>query len=142
MFRPAVGAAGLCLGLLLLPTSNAFAGAATGHFDWIGVFRQTTARWYLRDDNKGAATVKSQQFGKAGGVDVPVTGNWNDSGGDGIGLYDPNTGAFFLRNGLTTGQIDIEFGFGLGGGFIPVAGDWDNVGGDGIGIYDPSNGNF
>ena len=60
-----------------------------------------------------------------------------------LGLYDPSTGNFFLRNTNSPGAADIVFGFGPGGaGWKPLVGDWNGDGIDTVGLYDPSTGNF
>jgi len=65
------------------------------------------------------------------------------SGSDTIGVYDPATSNFFLRNTNGAGGADVTFSFGAGGaGYTPLAGDWDGNGTDTIGLYDPATGVF
>ena len=74
---------------------------------------------------------------------MPLLGDWDGNGTDTVGLYDPATGNFFLRNSNTPGAANLVFSFGAGGaGFVPVTGDWNNDGVDSVGIYAPSTGAF
>jgi hypothetical protein len=60
-----------------------------------------------------------------------------------IGLYDPTTGTFFLRNSNTSGFADIVCSFGPpGNSWTPITGDWDGNGTDTIGLYNPTNSTF
>ena len=71
---------------------------------------------------------------------IPLVGDWNGTGFDGVGLYDPSNGMFWLRNELTPGGADIGFMLGAGGtGDVPVVGDWDGEG-DGVGLQDAIGG--
>ncbi|MCC6744814.1 MAG: M28 family peptidase, partial [Acidobacteria bacterium] len=65
------------------------------------------------------------------------------TGSDTIGVYDPATSNFFLRNSNSAGAADLTFGFGAGGaGYLPLSGDWNGDGSDSIGLYDPVSGVF
>jgi hypothetical protein len=67
-----------------------------------------------------------------------VVGDWNGSGKDGIGVFDPGTGTWYLRNEANAGPPDAGvFRYG-GAGWKPVAGDWDGDGRTTIGAVDPS----
>ena len=58
------------------------------------------------------------------GSPSPATGTGN--GTDTIGLYNPATSVFYLRNTNGTGYADVTFAYGpAGAGWIPIAGDWD-----------------
>ena len=58
-----------------------------------------------------------------------------------IGIYEPSTGLWSLRNTNDSGPADLTFSYGAGiSGGSPVAGDWDRNFEDSIGIYDPSTG--
>src|SRR4029453_675462 len=63
-------------------------------------------------------------------------------GTDTAALYEPASGAFFIRNSTTPGEADSVFTFGPGGDFLPVVGDWDGDGDVNIGLYEPASGNF
>jgi uncharacterized delta-60 repeat protein len=66
------------------------------------------------------------------------------SGGtDTVGLYDPSTSTFYLRNSNTPGFADLTFAYGAGGaGLIPITGDWNGDGIDTVGLYSPANAAF
>ena len=114
----------------------------------VGLYELSTGSWFLRNTLTSGPAEISFAFGNFGNSNlIPISGNWTgEAGGDGVGLYDPATGAFFLRDTLDTGGIDREFGFAQpppAGGYVPLAGQFGGVGQqDGVGVYDPSNGNF
>ena len=48
------------------------------------------------------------------------------SGVDSIGLFDPQTSVFFLKNSNSAGPADLAFQYGApAAGVQPLAGDWD-----------------
>jgi hypothetical protein len=60
-----------------------------------------------------------------------------------VGLYDPKTSIFYLRNTNSTGYSDLAFAYGpSGGGWLPIAGDWAQNGQDTIGLYSPATSQF
>ena len=62
---------------------------------------------------------------------------------DTIGLYDPSSSAFHLKNTNQGGAADLSFGFGPGDShWRPLAGDWDGDGVDTVGLYDSATGTF
>jgi hypothetical protein len=94
----------------------------------IGVFDPTTARWYLRtevgpgapDANPGGVPFA---FGGAGWK--PVVGDWSGQGKATVGVVNPATAVWYLRNSNGPGAPDIApFAYG-GAGWSPLAGDWD-----------------
>ena len=80
-------------------------------------------------------------FGPSDRAMVPLAGDWDGDGVDSPGLYDPETGSFFLRNSCTSGPADLTFTFGPPRA-IPVVGDWEGEGRDSIGIYLPGTGHW
>jgi hypothetical protein len=93
----------------------------------VGVFDPATARWYLRtevgpgapDADPGAAPFA---YGSAGWK--PVVGDWAGRGRTTIGVVNPTTEVWYLRNSNTPGAPDITpFAYG-GAGWNVVAGDW------------------
>ena len=55
-------------------------------------------------------------------------GDWDGDGVYTVGLYNPDTGGFLLKNTNSTGVADVQLIFGPGGlGWIPMAGDWDGL---------------
>jgi hypothetical protein len=70
-------------------------------------------------------------YGTPGKGLVPVAGDWNGDGRDGIGLYGPATSVFLLRNAIVLqgasdkGYADLTFLYGQpGGSQLPLAGHW------------------
>ncbi|MDS4030106.1 MAG: CARDB domain-containing protein [Candidatus Contendobacter sp.] len=60
-----------------------------------------------------------------------------------IGLYNPTTSVFYLRNSNTPGIADNFFSYGPpGAGWIPIAGDWNGNGVTTIGLYNPTTSVF
>jgi hypothetical protein len=77
------------------------------------------------------------------GKRLALAGDWNGDGRAGIGVYNPKTRGFQLRNALSRGPADLTFTLGwAGAAWLPVAGDWDGDGRDGVGFYDPAAGLF
>jgi glucose/arabinose dehydrogenase len=65
------------------------------------------------------------EFGPRGRGSLPVAGDWNGDGRDGVGVYDPASGVFRLRNDLSAGNPDAQFKFGpRRSGWKPLAGVW------------------
>src|SRR5206468_9873195 len=82
-------------------------------------------------------------FGTAGAGCKPIGGDWNGDGIGTIGLYDPATGTFYLRNSNTAGSADVTFTFtGASSTRLPIAGDWDGDGTTTVGLYDPAPSTF
>jgi hypothetical protein len=73
-----------------------------------------------------------------------VVGDWTGSGHTGIGVFDPATGTWYLRNEASPGSPDAGV-FAYGGvGWVPVVGDWDGNGTTTVGVVNPNwaNGNL
>jgi hypothetical protein len=67
-----------------------------------------------------------------------VVGDWTGSGRDGIGVVNPSTMTWYLKNTVGPGAPDITpFRYGAPG-WIPVVGDWDGNGTTTLGVVDPS----
>jgi hypothetical protein len=74
---------------------------------------------------------------------LPIAGDWNGDRQDGVGVYDPDTGTFYLRDPLSEGRASRTFRFGpVDDALLPVAGDWNGDGTDNVGVYDPRTGEF
>ena len=124
--------------------SGRFSGtAALGTGEQVGIYNATNGTFYFDYDNDGGVADDETQFGPAPCAScIPVIGDWNDNGIDGIGLYDSSTGFYFLKDDpLSPGAADHTFQFGGGGG-IPVAGDWTGTLGDGVGFFDAASATF
>jgi glucose/arabinose dehydrogenase len=76
---------------------------------------------------------------------VPVAGDWDGDGKDGVGLFSPPS-TFYLKDSLSEGDFDHVCSFDLRGRpaatYVPIIGDWDGDGRDTIGLYRPQNGDF
>jgi hypothetical protein len=86
-------------------------------------FDDTTGDWI--DYNSGTAF----HFGRPG--DVPICGDWDGNGTDGIGVRRGAT--WFLRNAISAGPAHGQFNYGQAGDF-PVVGDWNRDGFDTPGV--------
>jgi hypothetical protein len=87
----------------------------------------------------GTETIKMNVAALAGMIGTAPAGNGTHT----IGIYDPATSNFFLRNSNSPGAADLTFSFGAGGqGLVPLAGDWNGDGTDTIGVYQPASGAF
>src|SRR5262249_38821695 len=80
------------------------------------------------------------QYGPLGGL--AVVGDWQGTGQTGIGVFDPSTATWFLRNEASAGLADAGvFAFGPAGG-QPLAGDWTGTGHSGSGAPGPPRAPF
>jgi hypothetical protein len=88
----------------------------------VGVYRPSTATWYLRNENSpGAPDIPPFAYGAS--YMKPVVGDWNGDGKWTVGVYDPSgNGAWLLRNRNTPGAPDVPpFAYGAPT-WTPVAG--------------------
>lgn len=77
----------------------------------------------------GYVDIEYVDYGRVG--DVPVIGDWDGDGIDGIGVF--RNGLFLLRDTLSTGPAQYTISYGRAGD-QPISGDWDGDGVDEIGI--------
>ncbi|MEP7288307.1 MAG: putative Ig domain-containing protein [Chloroflexota bacterium] len=125
-------------GVLPNATQNFTLTVGAEPLDTVGVFRPSTATFYLRNANTTGAANIITAFGTS--TDLPVTGDWNGDGIDTVGFYRSSTGQFFLRDSNAAGAPTV-YNFVLGApGDLPMAGDWNSNGKDGVGVFRPSNG--
>jgi hypothetical protein len=117
--------------------------------DTIGLYNPATGYFYLRNSNTTGVGDITFFYGDPTQNWIPVVGDWTgqkSSAGfpiDSIGLYDPKTCTWYLRNELTTGVADITIGYGPPeAGWEPIVGDWDGNGTTTVGLYNPANGYF
>src|SRR5262249_61328738 len=74
---------------------------------------------------------------------IPLAGDWDGDGKTTVGLYDPATSTFYLKNRLSGRGFDVVLAFGpAGGGWLPLAGDWDGDGKTTGGLYHTARGHF
>ena len=115
-------------------------------FDSVGGYNRSTGWWHLRDTICDCWQPINFRFDVAvPGPHLPIAGDWNGDGLDGVGVYTPANGTFYLRDDLTTGGAQYTFAF---GGAQParyaraVAGDWDGDGKDSVGLYRTDTGRW
>jgi hypothetical protein len=73
----------------------------------------------------------------------PLAGDWNGDGKDGVGVFVPADGLFYLKNDLANGNADFTISTShKGPSFWPIAGDWDGCGPVRPGLYDTVTGTF
>ncbi|HEX6568539.1 MAG TPA: M23 family metallopeptidase, partial [Acidimicrobiales bacterium] len=65
-----------------------------------------------------------------------------DGGADGVGWYQPSTGAFGQRTEVGSPLPSFAFGDVGAAGTVPVAGDWDGDGRDSVGLYRRADATF
>ncbi len=80
-------------------------------------------------------------FGPGGDNIIPISGDWNGDGKDTVGIYNTDTGTYFLKNSLQPGKADIIFN-GFKPAMVPIVGDWNGDGKDTLGEYEPDTGKF
>jgi hypothetical protein len=97
-------------------------------FATVGVFPH--AKGIRNSSSAGTADV-SVGFGAC--TDIPVTRNWDGSGGTTIGVWHPSAQYFYLSNSNTSGHSDYVFQYGSAGD-VPVTGDSDGYGATTIGV--------
>ena len=96
-------------------------------------------QWYLRGTANAGASL-SFPFG--GTNWRPLVGDWDGNGTGTVGVVDPSSEKFYLRNTNSAGPADVTpFSFGAAG-WTPVAGDWDGNGVTTVGAVDPSSSTF
>ncbi len=111
----------------------------------IGLYDRATGLFYLSNSNASQMADTVFVFGPAHSQDIPIVGNWNgkNSGAQTVGLYDPATSTFYLRNSNSTGFADVTFAYRTANAnLIPLAGHWYGGSTDTIGLYDPTTSTF
>jgi hypothetical protein len=109
--------------------------------DSVGLFVRSESTFHLKYWTGESWARRFLQYGAAGAGLLPFVGDFDGDGMDGVGVYDPAHGAFFLKNNPVEGPGDEIVMFGPANGY-PVAGDWTGSGTDTIGVYVPSAGRF
>src|SRR5262249_43125199 len=95
----------------------------------------TLLLWQLRNTvSPGAPNLPPFLYG--GGSYIPVVGDWEGNGTVTVGVVDPATMTWYLKNSNTQGAPDYVLRYGQAGD-IPVVGDWDGNGTITIGVVRP-----
>jgi hypothetical protein len=119
------------------PASAATAGALPPNRpgQTVGQYDPASGTWY----QYGNGTSTTFVYGAPNWI--PLVGAWS-GGQEGIGVYDPATATFYLRNEDSSGAPDAgQFVYGAPG-WIPIVGDWNGDGKDSVGVYDPATATF
>lgn len=116
--------------------------------DGIAVFRTSVGgqftNWYLSNDRTTPTSDYAFHFGDGTAAygDLPVAGDWDGDGVDGVGVFRTATGGtginWFLADDPASPGVDHQFHYGHGTaayGDLPVAGDWDGDGLDTVGVF-------
>jgi hypothetical protein len=129
-----------------IPLSGDWTGSG---IDTLGLYNPATGFFYLHNSNTTGVGEIALFYGDPGQGWIPVVGDWTgqrSSAGypiDTVGLYDPATCTWYLRNELTTGAADITIAYGPPGqGWLPLVGDWAGSGTTTVGLYNPATDNF
>ncbi len=101
-------------------------------FDSIGVYREMSTRFWLRNSNTPGAADLQIVYGSLG--DIPLVGDWTGKGFDSIGVYRPSECKFYLRYSNTPGDAEEMIHFGDPRD-VPLVGDWNGMGFDSVGVY-------
>jgi len=111
--------------------------------DTVGLYDPSASTFYLLKANKQSAGINTFTFSPApADVLQPLAGDWMGiSGNDTVGLYDPGTATFYLRDSNGVGPADHTLTLGPSDiGNKAIVGRWDkNFKNDGIGVL-TSNG--
>lgn len=131
--------------------------------DDIGIYQQSSPTFisntfFLHGINRTEYANDNQDIHLGPGAVIwdPVVGDWDGDGASNVGVYDPNTGHFFLKTsftrfgiaeigGASPGQITFyPDGAKTDGSrtLIPIGGDWDGDGIATVGLLDPKTSTF
>jgi hypothetical protein len=112
------------VGAVVLVPSAAGGAVVEGKPDVVGVVDPATGTWYLREH---IGTTTSFVFGDPG--DVPLTGDWDGDGIDGVAAYRADDGRLLLRDDIT---VPISVARAMHPGAVVTAGDFNGDGTDEI----------
>ncbi len=116
------------------PSDIGMAGDWDGDFiDSPGIYRVDEGKFYLTNSVTNGIVFASNIFAYGSGtsgaanpyVDIPVPGDWDGNNSVTAGVYNTQTGTFYLRNANSVGAANIFFPF-CSPGTLPVAGHWSN----------------
>jgi hypothetical protein len=114
----------------------AFAGDFNGDdIDDVGLYDPATGTWRIRHSLDTGTADRTFVYGDPGLL--PVVGNWDNTGGDGVGVY-TSSGNFWLKNLPQAGAHNFLVPFG-DGTLTPVVGEWV-AGTVSVGLYNPGSG--
>lgn len=127
-----------------VPLLGDWSGSGTAR---VGAFRPSDGTFYLDYNGNGLwdGCAVDRCFAIATVSDLPVVGDWNNTGTDKVGFFRPSSATFFLDydgDGALDGCVTdkcIAFGDAAD---IPVVGDWNGTGTTKVGAFRPSAGTF
>jgi hypothetical protein len=98
----------------------------------------------LRDSNSTGIADTTFAYGPAAQSPAwtPIVGDWTGQGKETVGLYNPATSLFYLRNSNSAGFANITFSYGPVSSWVPLAGDWTGQGRETVGLYNPTTSTF
>ncbi len=99
----------------------------TNGIDSPGVYRPNLAKFYLSNKVTNGVVFGDVAFVYGTTYNRPLVGDWSGTGRVGIGIFDPGTGVFSLRNTLTPGAADTATVFGSAS-WLPIVGHWTVAG--------------
>jgi RHS repeat-associated protein len=128
-------------GLGWLPIAGDWDGNGT---TTVGLYNPVNGMFFLKDTNSAGPADMTFIYGPGEqivkphpgiGVDspagsggqgwLPLAGDWDGKGTTTVGLYNPVTGTFYLKDSNSAGPADLTFNYGPGGlGWTPLVGCW------------------
>ena len=115
-----------------------------GHTSQVGVFRPSNNTFYLDSNGNGTfdagTDISFTVAPPSGGNYIAVAGDWTKSGTTQVGLYDQNSGTFYLYD--LSGNLTNTVQFIYVPGALPVIGDWDGDGADDVGVWNATSSTF
>ena len=123
--------------------------APTNDRTWIGTFHAGSGTWgdpwsFTDPPTNTAANAANPNWGEGDLGDLPVAGDWDGDGTDGIAVFRSGLNQdqrWYFVNDRTGGANYASGPWGAGPlGDKPVAGDWDGDGIDGVGVFRTSTG--
>jgi hypothetical protein len=74
--------------------------------DWDGDSDDPAAgRFFLKNENSAGVADTIFRYGPAGAGWTPIAGDWDGDGDETVGLFNPATGTFYLKN--TSGRLGL-----------------------------------
>jgi hypothetical protein len=122
-----------------IPVAGDFDGDG---FDTVSIYRPSQQRFYIINalgTNGGGLGAAEFHFSFGNPGDVPVAGDFDGDGVDGVAVHRPSNGQVYVNNSLAGAVADLVFTFGNPGDRM-VAGDWNGDGVDTVAIYRPGHG--
>ena len=110
-----------------------------GNSTRIGTFKDGV--WHLDSNGNYIQEVSDKSISWGLPNDVPVVGDWNGDGKNGIGIFRPGSGLWSLdsNENFAWEPSDVSLSWGLPND-VPVVGDWNGDTKESIGIFRPSSG--